>query len=260
MPKVEPLKQDTMDCPYCHAVLATGALSCRFCSRDLTPVLPLLSRISKLESRCSDLEASLKAQSPQARLLPAPAAEPAAGNIVPNQVRLWPLPAGFATLLAAYATVVLWLDLSLSVLQLSSIVIPFTTGFLYFWTRYRMQWTNVLVAVLFSSFSVLAMNSLLSLVDSIPLFPQDTAAWRETMYYMISIAASMVSGMLLRMSIMSLGARGLTSLPQLRQGLLTVNKSIPLDTLKAIELAILLVGTLMSAIAGLFAGILGLSG
>jgi tetrahydromethanopterin S-methyltransferase subunit B len=258
--KVEPLKQEPIDCPYCHAVLVTGALSCRYCSRDLTPVLPLLSRISKLESRFADLEASLTAQKPEARLLPPPASRPEAENVIPNRIRLWPLPAGFVALLAAYATVVLWLDLSLSVLQISSIVIPFTTGFLYLGTRYRLHWTNLLVAFLFSSISVFAMNFMLSLMDSIPLFPQDTAAWRETMYYMISIAASMLSGMLLRVSIMSLGARGLTSLPQLRQGLLTINKSIPLDTLKAIELAVLLVGTLMSAIAGLFAGILGLSG
>jgi len=258
--KIEPRKQETIDCPYCHAVLETGVFSCRYCSRDLTPVLPLLSRISTLERRFSELEVLLMSGTAEARLLAAPASRPVNGNVVSNRRRLWPLPVGFAALLLAYATVVLWLDLPLSVLRLSSIAIPFATGFLYLGTRYKLHWVDALVAVLFSTLSVFTMNFMLALVDSIPVFPQDTAAWRETMYYMLSIGASMVSGMLLRMSIMGLGARGLTSLPRLRQGLLSVNKSIPLDTLKAIELVILLFGTLMSAIAGLFAGIMGLSG
>lgn len=242
-------------------MLEAGVLSCRYCSRDLTPVLPLLSRIATLENRFSDLETLLKAGNPAPALLPAPASPPAGGSVVSGRKRrLWPLPAGFVALLLAYATVVLWLDLSLSVLRLSSIVIPFATGFLYLGARFKLEWLDMLVAVLFSALSVLAMNALLGLVDSVPILPQDTAGWRETMYYMLSIAASMVSGMLLCMSIMALGARGLTSLPRLRQGLLAMNKNMPLDTLKAIELIVLLFGSLMSVIAGLFAGIVGLSG
>lgn len=228
-------------------------------------MLPLLSRLAALESRFGDLEAALKVQDAEARLLPAPASQAPVPRSVgvhaaPGRRRFWPLPAGFAALLVAYATVVLWLDLPLSVLRFSSIVFPFAAGFLYLGTRYRLRWADLVVALLFAVLSVLAMSLLLALMDSIPVFPQDTAAWRETMYYMLSIGASMVSGMLLRVAVMGLGARGLTSLPRLRQGLLSVNKSIPLDTLKALELAVLLIGTLMSAIAGLFAGIMGLSG
>lgn len=258
--KIVSQRQETIDCPYCHAVLDRDVLSCRYCSRDLTPILPLLSRITNLENRFSDLEALLKSENPGPSLLPPPSSRPANENVVSNRRRLWPLPVGFVALLSAYATVVLWLDLSLSVLRFSSIIIPFVTGFLYLGSRYRLQWIDGLVAILFSCLSVFTMNVILGLVDSIPILPQDTAAWRETMYYMLSIAASMVSGMLLLMSVMTLGARGMTSLPRLRQGLLTVNKSMPLDMLKAIELVILLLGTLMSAIAGLFAGIMGLSG
>lgn len=257
--RIEPLKQEAIGCPYCHAVLETGVLSCRHCGRDLTPVLPLLSRISALETRFSELETLLKRAGPAPVLLPAPAPR-AAENTGPGKRRLWPLPAGFAALLLAYATVVLWLDLSLSVLRVSSIVIPFATGFAYLGTRYKLHRVDALAAILFSGLAVLSMSALLGFVDSIPILPQDTAAWRETMYYVFSIAASMLSGMLLRMSIMALGSRGLTSLPHLRQGLLSINKSIPLDTLKAIELIVLLFGTAMSAIAGLFAGIMGLSG
>lgn len=259
--RIEPQTQAAMDCPYCHAVLDTGVLSCRYCSRDLTPVMPLLSRIAALESRFSALEASLESREPAAPLLlPAPTPGPGDERIIPGRRRFRALPAGFAALLLAYATVVLWLDLSLSVLRASSIIIPFMTGFAYLGARHKLYRVDALVAVLFSVACVLSMSAMLGFVDSIPILPQDTAAWRETMYYMISIAASMLSGMLLRMSIMALGSRGLTSLPQLRQGLLSVNKSIPLDTLKTIELIVLLFGTVVSAIAGLFAGIMGLSG
>lgn len=258
--RIEPPKQEAIHCPYCRAVLETGVLSCRHCGRDLTPVLPLLSRISALETRFGELEASLRAAGPAQALLPAPAPRAALERPASGRRRLWPLPAGFAALLLAYATVVLWLDLPLSVLRASSIIIPFAAGFAYLGTRYKLHRVDALAAVLFSGLAVFSMSALLGFVDSIPILPQDTAAWRETMYYMFSIAASMLSGMLLRMSIMALGSRGLTSLPHLRQGLLSVNKSIPLDTLKAIELIVLLAGTVMSAIAGLFAGIMGLSG
>lgn len=259
--KIEPQKLETIDCPYCHAKLEPEVFSCRYCSRDLTPVLPLLSRISKLESRLRGVEALLTAgpPAPVQRQLPAPTLSkedyPALGK-----QRFWPLPVGFGALLLAYAAVVLWLDLPLSVLRFSSIIIPLATGFAYLGARYKLQWIDAVVAILFAVLAVFSMNGVLSLVDSIPLLPQDIGAWRETAYYMLSIAASMISGILLRMSIMALGVRGLTSLPGLRQGLLSVNKSIPLDTLKAIEMSILLLGTLGSAIAGLFAGIMGLSG
>src|SRR5690606_13289397 len=118
--------------------------------------------------------------------------------------RLWPLPTGFVALLFAYVTVVLWLDLPLSVLRFSSIIIPLMVGFTYLGARYKIHWIDVLTAVLFSVLSVLSMSVILGVVDSIPILPQDTAAWRETMYYMLSIAASMISGMLLRMWIMAL--------------------------------------------------------
>lgn len=258
--KTEVPTQKLLDCPYCHAVLDTDVLSCRHCSRDLTPVLPLLSRIAKLENRLSEVEAHLKSAGQEQHLLPAPPSHPSAAYPILGPRRLWPLPVGFIVLLLAYASVVFWLDLPLSFLRFSSIIIPFASGFAYLGARYKFHRFDALVAILFSAVSVLAMNLILSFVDSIPVLPRDTAAWRETMYYVLSIAASMVSGMLLRMTIMALGVRGLTSLPRLRQGLLNVNKSIPLDTLKAIELSVLLLGTLLSAITGLFAGIMGLSG
>lgn len=255
------LEKEATYCPYCRAALEAEVISCRHCSRDLTPVLPLLSRISKLESRLCEIEALLKAAGPEVgRPLLSVALPVVIESAVPGRRGLWALPAGFIALLLAYAAVVLWLDLPLSVLRLSSIAIPLATGLVYLGARPRLQWRDVLVALIFSISCVLAMNVTLGVVDSAPILPQDTAAWRETAYYAFSIAASMVSGMLLRMSIMALGARGLTSLPRLRQGLLTLNRNMPLDTLKAIELIVLLFGSLVSAIAGLFAGIRGLSG
>ncbi|MGC4025324.1 MAG: hypothetical protein QM744_09345 [Mesorhizobium sp.] len=195
-----------------------------------------------------------------AQLLPAPSGSVSEIAFSPGCRRFWPLPIGFAALLLAYAMVVFWLDLPLSVLRFSSIIIPLATGFAYLGRRPRLNWVDAIVAVVFSVLAVLSMNLILGWVDGIPILPQGTAAWRETMYYMLSIGASMLSGMLLRMLFVALAVRGLTSLPRLRQGLLTMNKSMPLDTLKAIELTVLLLGTLLSAITGLFAGIMGLSG
>lgn len=261
--QIEPPGQEAIACPYCNAVLEAGVISCRSCGRDLTPVLPLLRRLSKLEGGFLALEKrveQLKLEAPEPLLLAAPAGRPAQAVATMGSRRLWPLPVGFLILLLCYLLVVIWLDLSLSLLRAASIVVPFVTGFLYLGARYRIHRLDVALSALFSVLCVFSMSAILGWVDSIPILPQGAAAWRETLYYMLSIGASMFSGMLLRMLTMALAVRGLTSLPQLRQGLLSVNKSMPLDTLKAIELTILLLGTLLSAITGLFAGIMGLSG
>ena len=236
--------------------------SCRHCGRDLTPVLPLLFRISKLEFTVSALETQLKHLATESRepLLLARTDDLPETVVETGRRRYRPLFIGFIALILAYATIVLWLDLSLSVLRFSSIIIPLVTGFLYLGRRPRLTSTDVAIAVLFAIASVLTMSLILGWTDSIPVLPQDTAAWRETMYYMLSIGASMLAGMLLRMMYVGMAVRGFTSLPRLRQGLLTMNKSMPLDTLKAIELTVLLIGTMLSAITGFFAGIMGLSG
>ncbi|PTM41418.1 hypothetical protein [Bosea sp. 124] len=259
--------QNQLVCPYCDATLNGSALSCRCCGRDLTPVLPLLRRLDALEGRLAQLEQGREASRFQAETVPAsdtidvPGAETgeaASPFLVPlSRRRFWVLPVGFAALLAAYWTVVMGLDLSLSVLRLASMVIPFCTGLVYFGVRPRLSWFDVGVAILFAFFSVASMNALLGWVDNIPLLPQGVTAWRETMFYALSIGASMFAGMLLRVSQAALSAKGLASLPELRKGLLSVNGKLPMDTLKAIEMTILLASTALSIMTGLIAGLLG---
>ena len=101
------------------------------------------------------------------------------------------------------------------------------------------------------------MNALLGWLDNIPMLPQGVAAWRETFFYALSIGASMFAGMLLRVSQVASTARGLASLPELQKGLLAVKGDVPMDTLKAIELTILLASTALSVITGMVAGLLG---
>jgi hypothetical protein len=247
-------------CPYCDAMLNGSALSCRCCGRDLTPVLPLLRRLSTLESRLASFEETLESS----RLaLPAPAAD-AAESINASAVvtpvarrRFLALPLGLLVLLAAYWMVVLWLDLPLAVLRFVSIAIPFGVGLIYLGVRPRLTWLDVSVAVFFALAGVAAMNALLGWSDNIPMLPQGVAAWRETFFYALSIGASMFAGMLLRVSQAALTARGLASLPELRKGLLAVKGNVPMDTLKAIELTILLASTALSVITGMVAGLLG---
>ena len=63
-------------CPYCDAELNPGAISCRCCGRDLTPVLPLLRRLDAAERRIAGLEearASLAVSVPHPSRLGRPA-------------------------------------------------------------------------------------------------------------------------------------------------------------------------------------------
>jgi len=261
--------QDQFNCPYCDAALNAGVLSCRCCGRDLTSVLPLLRRLGALEERLAAFEK--RAEEDRAALAarpvaavetvasePADAPEPAPPIALPvARRRYWVLPFGLTLLLLAYCAIVLWFDLPLWVLRLASIAIPFVTGMLYFGLRPRLIAFDIAIAIVFAIFSVATMNALLSWHDNIPLLPQGPAAWRETSFYALSIGASMFSGMLLRVTQAALAARGLVSLPELRKGLLAVHGKVPMETLKTIETTILLVGTIISAITGLIAGILG---
>jgi len=261
--------QDQFTCPYCEAALNRGVLSCRSCGRDLTPVLPLLRRLDALEERLAAAEK--RAEEDRAALAAARPVEPSRANLEPAETpreaqphhlpaarrRFWVLPFGLVLLLLAYSGVILWLDLPLWTLRLASITIPFLTGLIYFGIRPRLIAFDIGVAIAFAIFSVGTMNALLSWHDNIPLLPQGAAAWRETSFYALSIAASMFSGMLLRVTQAALAARGLVSLPELRRGLQAVHGKVPMETLKTIETTILMVGTVISAVAGLIAAILG---
>ncbi len=262
--------QDQFACPYCDAMLNRGVLSCRCCGRDLTPVLPLLSRLEALETRLctfekrAEEEKAARAAIPPSRtatIAPAlpediPAAEEPAPHTASRR-RLWVLPLGFLLLLGAYGSVVLWLDLPLWAPRLASIAIPFATGLIYFGIRPRLITFDIAVVITFAIISVATMNAWLGWHDNIPLLPQGPAAWRETFFYALSIGASLFSGMLLRVTQAALSARGLVSLPELRRGLQAVHGKIPMETLKTIETTILMATTAISAIAGLVAGILG---
>lgn len=262
--------QDQFICPYCEAALNKGVLSCRSCGRDLTPVLPLLRRLDALEDRLAAVEK--QAEEDRAALAAAQVAEPVrAASFIPAEApqdpapaplglarrRFWVLPFGLVLLLLAYCAVILWLDLPLWTLRLASIAIPFFTGLIYFGIRPRLIAFDIGVAIVFAIFSVATMNALLGWHDNIPLLPQGAVAWRETSFYALSIAASMFSGMLLRVTQAALTARGLVSLPELRKGLQAVHGKVPMETLKTIETTILMAGTAISAIAGLIAAILG---
>lgn len=262
--------QDQFICPYCEAALNKGVLSCRSCGRDLTPVLPLLRRLDALEERLAAAEK--RAEEDREALAAARVAEPVkAAAFIPAEEpqdpapaplglarrRFWVLPFGLVLLLLAYCAVILWLDLPLWALRLASIAIPFFTGLIYFGIRPRLIAFDIGVAIVFAIFSVATMNALLGWHDNIPLLPQGSVAWRETSFYALSIAASMFSGMLLRVTQAALTARGLVSLPELRKGLQAVHGKVPMETLKTIETTILMAGTAVSAIAGLIAAILG---
>ncbi|KRE16871.1 hypothetical protein ASE63_14210 [Bosea sp. Root381] len=252
--------QDQLDCPYCDATLNGSVLSCRCCGRDLTPVLPLLRRIGALESRLALLEQPPKAPRFLAAVPDAPegeAPDPGAILVTASRRRIWCLPVGFLVLMGAYWTVVIGLDLPLFALRLASMVIPFLTGIAYLGVRPRLAWSDFGVALIFAVSAVAAMNALLGWIDNMPVLPQGVAAWRETSFYALSIGASMFAGMLLRVSQAALAAKGLNSLPVLRDGLLGLNSNMPMNTLKAIEMTILLASTALSIMTGLIAGLLG---
>ena len=99
-------KQRVFGCPYCDVEVGDGVTSCRFCNRDLAPILPLIGRIDILENQLADVEILLTPRGSEQPLLPAPPTQLGSETLAPGQRRWVGLPVGYVTIPVAYSTVV----------------------------------------------------------------------------------------------------------------------------------------------------------
>lgn len=253
----------TLSCPYCEASLGPDVLACRHCGRDLVPVLPLLKRLDALESKLSEIQRRSLATSTDGATsentgLGDGGSVPLVVSAPRSPRRYWVLLPGLLALLAAHAAVVLWLDLPLGLLRLASIVVPFAVGSNFMARRARTRPADLLICVLFAAASVTSMSAVLAWVDGVPVAPQDTAAWRESMSYVLSIALSFLGGMLFRNVLVGLTPRGMTSLAQVRRSLAAGGRGAPVDSIKVAELTAQVTLTIISSLASLCSAVFGM--
>lgn len=185
-----------MNCPYCISEVSDDALACPHCTRDLYLIKPLLERVEALEQQLRELAGSTKAAPPVSdeAVIAVPAAQPQPIATRADGLLLWSAP--LLLLLAAHATITVAFDLSTLYLRLVSLLIPLPFAFLLMRrARGFAFWMGAGFAM--ALLAVLGMSSVISLVDHVPVLPQDGREWREFFEYAASIGFSHTTGLVL---------------------------------------------------------------
>ena len=210
-----------MRCPYCVSEIADEALACPRCARDLYLFKPLLEKIGQLEKTVAE-QAKAAAANSEARIaaleqeLAAIKAERAGTAQAAAAVMETVEPATPAAAATGYAAAVArslipaltmlllahWMmlfvyDVKPLYLRVATILIPVPFGFLLasqFPNEFR---KSALAAAALAFAGVFSMLTVTSVIDKVPLLPQDLRDWRETLEYVLSIALAFVTGMLL---------------------------------------------------------------
>lgn len=191
-----------MKCPYCQSDLDEDALTCRFCTKDLYLIKPLLDKVAKLENESGSFENIANLQNRIAELESLISNQDSRLNSKPavlinfKNIALY-LGTPLLLLLAAHEIIVIMYDANMIYLRLLSIAMPLPFGYLLFTNGSRKVFLWFIGALMLSCLSVLGMSWLTSLVDHSPVLPQSIFEWREAFEYASSIALSFLTGMLL---------------------------------------------------------------
>ena len=176
-----------MECPFCLEDFNEEALVCKDCGRDLRLVRPMINENLALVARIEELQIQIDSSRAAIERSTAP-------------IRYWSVRiaiyfvAPAALVMAAHFLIVAFFDISVLYLRLASIAIPLPFGFALVWFSHtHIRW-SFLNGICVGLFSVVGMLAAVSLVDNVPLLPQDFRDWRETLEYVTSIALATVTG------------------------------------------------------------------
>jgi len=248
-----------MNCPYCDAGLSPSVLSCKACGRDISVVRPLLERIDRLEQAVDELKQSRtsSAEVPSAALVTVPDDR---NGVRPATIasRSLPVALGFLFLLAAHAIVVIWLDLPLVWLRVTSIIIPWGAGFMYARGNGWFRLSDLAIAGVFACASVFAMSVVVAFTDNVAILPSDISGWCETLVYAVSIFAAFATGALCRRITLQLRVTRLLSPKGVQAALSATADRVEPQAVKGLELVTMIVSMIVSASVAIFTALSGL--
>jgi hypothetical protein len=188
------LREASLNCPFCDEEIKDTALVCKHCGRDLMILRPVLQRFEDLEARLEAVETALQTLSGhvdtvRSRDLTAGTSPVDVKDFGKSLARLCLL---IALLLVAHWVIIGVFDLNTLVLRLVSILIPLPFGLLGPKSLRATIWTAMVAGIV----SVWGMLAITGAIDNVPIMPQGSRDWIETLEYVASIALAFGTGRL----------------------------------------------------------------
>jgi len=181
-----------VNCPFCDEEIKDRALVCKHCGHDLLILRPVLDRFQTLEARLETVEAALQTISGHVDTvrLKEPSTEGTSIDITALWKTLARIFSLVALLLIAHWVIIGVLDLNTWILRVVSILIPLPFGLI----GPKSLRTTLGVALISALLAVWGMLVVTSAIDHVPVLPQGSRDWIETLEYVASIALAYGTG------------------------------------------------------------------
>ena len=208
------MSAQTFNCPYCWQDVPTQATVCGHCTRDLVLFKPLAQQLQVVSQEIERLKSTLaqqaqalaqiQSQGVQSASLSLTDASPQAALADQKPKRA---PSWFNLIFVAVLTIPLvslchWLllfvyDAPPLFLRVLTIALPALTGYVCA-RQSGLGWiAQLLSALTVAVGSVVLMLGITAYIDTVPLWPNNTRDWRETLEYTVAIGLGFFTGYLM---------------------------------------------------------------